>query len=133
MTAQLSQIKWVCVLLTALAVTLLSFITVFVVVTAYASILAFQARGAPDMEMINAFANQYAPWIGPVSLIVFTVFGAIHVARRVDVPQINWIVLGALVSLINLLFGGLSLGVLLTTILTIFTGWFGSRSRRAQS
>ena len=102
MTNQLSQVKWVRVLLTSLVVYLISFLTIFVIVTGYAFILAFQARGAPDQTMIQAFANQYAPWIGPISLILFTVLGARHVARRVEnAVQLHGLILGLLTSLVN--------------------------------
>jgi len=80
-------------------------------------VLAFQARGAPDQTMIMAFANQYAPWLGPISLILFTVLGAMHVARRVEsaIP-LHGLILGALAGLVNLLLDGFSLN----TILLIF-------------
>ena len=128
MTTQLSQIKWGRVTLTALAVYVLSFLTVFLIVTGYATFLAFQARGAPDQNLIGAFANQYAPWIGPINLILFTILGARHVARRVEsaIP-LHGIILGALTSLVNLVSDGLSLSTLVITILTIAAGWLGSR------
>jgi hypothetical protein len=45
-----------------------SFLLVFLIVTAYASYLAFQVRGAPDQAMIQEFASRYAPWLGVISL-----------------------------------------------------------------
>lgn len=128
MTNQFSQIKWARVILTALAVYLLSFLFVFLIVTGYATLLAFQARGAPDQNMIQAFANQYAPWLGPISLIVFTVFGAMRMARRVETAiPLHGILLGALTRLVNILFGGFGLASLAVTALTIAAGWFGSK------
>ena len=129
MTNQFSQIKWGRVALTALVVYILSFVTVFIIVTGYASYLAFQMRGAPDQTLIQVFANRYGPWIGPISLILFTVFGAMHMARRVDnATQLHGIILGVLVSSVDIIFGGsLGLEVLLTTILTIGGGWLGSK------
>ena len=127
MTTQLSQIKWGRVLVTALAVSVLSFLLVFIIVTGYATFLAFQARGAPDQAMIQAFANQYAPWIGPLSLILFTFLGAMYVARRVEnAVALHGVLVGALVSLVNLIFDGLSLSALAITILTVAAGWLGS-------
>ena len=124
MTAQLSQIKWGRVLLTTAAVYILSFLMVFLIVTAYATYLAFQARGAPDQVMITAFANQYAPWIGPISLILFTALGAMWMARRLEVAvPLHGVILGVLASLVNIIFDGLSLNSLLTTILTVAAGW----------
>ena len=91
-------------------------------------VLAFQMRGAPDQNMINGFANQYAPWIGPISLILFTILGARHVARRVEsaIP-LHGLILGALTSLVNLAFDGISLNGLGIAILTIVAAWFGSK------
>jgi len=128
MTPQLSQIKWGRVALTALAVYIFSFLTVFLVVTGYASYLAFQARGAPDQNLIQAFANQYAPWIGPITLILFTFLGARYIARRVEsaIP-IHEMILGALASLVNIIFDGLGLSTLAITILTISAGGLGSK------
>src|SRR5262245_58337564 len=103
MNNQFSQIKWVRVLLTALVVYILSFVAIFVIVTVYASVLAFQARGSPDMEMINTFANQYAPWIGPIALFVFAILGARHVSKRVpSAIPLHGILTGALAGLVNL-------------------------------
>ena len=128
MANQLSQIKWGRVILTTLAVYVLSYLTIFVVVTAYATALAFQARGAPDPSMIAAFANQNAPWLGPVSLILFTVLGARHMAQRVESAiSLHGMILGALTGIVNMLFDGLGLGTFIILILTISAGWLGSK------
>lgn len=127
MTAQLSQIKWGRVILTTVMVYVLSFLTVFLIVTAYASYLAFQARGAPDQSMINTFADQYAPWIGAISLIVFTVLGAMWLVRRVETAaQLHGMILGVLAGLLNIIFDGLNLSTLVATLLTVAAGWSGS-------
>jgi hypothetical protein len=129
MTNQLSQIRWWRVTWTALTVYGASFLLVFLIVTAYASSLAFQVRGAPDQTMIQAFANQYAPWLGVISLILFTFLGAMWLARfvRTDI-QLHGLALGVIVSLVNLLFegtGALSITTLITTVLVIGAGWLG--------
>ncbi len=128
MTNQFSQIKWGRVLLTALVVYVLSFVAVFVIVTGYASILAFQARGAPDQAMIQAFANQYAPWIGPLILILFSFLGARHVARRVaSAFALHGILLGALAGILSLVLDGFELSGILTLALTTAVGWLGAK------
>ena len=131
MNVQLSQIRWGRVAWTALTVYGASFLLVFLVVTAYAASLAFQARGAPDQAMIQTFANQYAPWLGSGSLILFTFLGAMWLARFVKTDiQRHGLVLGVIVSLVNLIFegvGAFSLGVLTTTVLVIAGGWLGGR------
>jgi len=129
MSNQLSQIKWVRVVLAALVVYILGFVTVFAIVTGYASVLAFQARGAPDQALIQTFANQYAPWIGPAALFVFTLLGARHVAKRVDAAiSLHGVILGVLAGLVNLLLDGFSLNALVSLILAIGAGWLGARS-----
>ena len=129
MTSQLSQIRWWRVMWTALTVYGASFVLVFLIVTAYASYLAFQVRGAPDQSMIQQFANQYAPWLGVISLLLFTLLGAMWLASfvRADI-QLHGLVLGLLVALVNLIFegtGAFSLNLLLTTVLIIGAGWLG--------
>jgi hypothetical protein len=79
--------------------------------------------------MITAFANQYAPWIGPISLVLFTFLGAMWMVRRVETAiQLHGIVLGVLVSVVSIIFDRtFGPDVLITTILTIGAGWLGSR------
>lgn len=129
MTNQFSQIRWGRVAWTALIVYGASFLIVMLIVTGYATYLAFQARGAPDQSMIEAFANQYAPWIGAISLMLFTFLGTIWMARFVRMGiELHGLVVGILVSLVNILFegvGSFSLTTLLTTVLLIGSGWLG--------
>jgi hypothetical protein len=130
MTDQLSQIKWGRLTWTALTVYGASFLIVFLIITAYASYLAFQARGAPNQAVIMAFASQYAPWLGTISLILFTFLGALWLARFAPTGlQLHGLALGILVSLINILFDISSLGLntLITTLLVIASGWLGGR------
>jgi hypothetical protein len=130
MTDQFSQIRWWRVTWTALAVYGASFLIVFCIITAYASYLAFQARGAPDQTMIQAFAGQYASWLGTVSLSLFTLLGALWLRRFVQTGlQLHGLMLGLLVGLVSLLFdiGSFGLDTLLTTVLVIASGWLGGR------
>jgi hypothetical protein len=131
MTNQLSQIRWGRVTWTALTVYGTSFLLVFLIVAVYAFYLAFQVRGAPDQTMIQEFANQYAPWIGSISLILFTFLGGMWLARFVRTSvELHGLVLGIIVSLVNIIFAGarsFSLEALAITILIIAGGWLGGR------
>ena len=129
MLNQFLQLKWIRILLTMLVVYILSVLTVFLIVTAYATYLAFQARGAPDQNLIQAFANLLAPWIGPASLILFTFLGARHIVRRVEaVRPLHGISLGILVSLLNVVLNfSFSPPLIITTLLLIGGGWLGSK------
>ena len=131
MTNQLSQIRWWRVAWTALTVYGASFLLVFLIVTAYASYLAFQVRAAPDQTMIQEFANQYAPWLGVISLVLFTFLGARWLTGFVKTDvQLHGLILGVLVAFVNLIFEGMdafSLNSLLTTVLVVGAGWLGGR------
>lgn len=129
MTTHFSQIKWGRVTLSTLSVYVFSFLLMMSIVIGYATYLGFQARGMPDPDQIQQFANQYAPLLGMYGLIPFTFLAARRMASRIETAtQLHGILLGVLVSLVNVLISGLSLNVLLPTILTISGGWLGSKS-----
>jgi hypothetical protein len=129
MTNQFSQIRWGRVLWTALTVYGASFLTIFIIVTIYATSLAVQAQGAPDPSMIQAFAARNAPWIGKACFILFTFLGTLWMARFVKTAiELHGLALGILVSLVNLIFegrGSLGLDTLITMLLIIGSGWLG--------
>ena len=131
MPSQLSQIKWARVVITTLVVFVAAFLAVTLVVTVYASYLAFQARGAPDQEMINAFAGKNAPWLSSIFFILFTFLGARHAARRVEgAAQINALAVGVLSGLVHAgsnLLDLFDLNALPVSILAIGAGWLGGR------
>ena len=130
MNNQFSQIRWGRVTWTALTVYGASFLIVFLIITVYATYLAIQARGAPDQTMIQAFASQYAPWIGPISLILFTFLGALWMASFVRTAiELHSLVLGVLVSLVSVIFniGSLGLSTMITTVLILGSSWLGGR------
>lgn len=128
MTNQFSQIKWVRVLLTSAVIYMLSFLTVLLTVTAYATYLGFQARGAPDMSLIESFANQVVPWVGGASLLLFTFLGALHAARRVDsAVQLHGIIVGVLAGVLHIVVDQtLEVSVVITALLAVGAGWLGA-------
>ena len=63
----------------------------------YATLLGFQARGAPDSAQITAFANRVAPIGGRMGLIVLSFGAAAWLARRLDMAgPLNGLVLGVI-------------------------------------
>jgi hypothetical protein len=56
MTTVSAPLRWGRILLAGALAPLLSFVLVFLIVTAYATYLAIQARGQPDTALINQFA-----------------------------------------------------------------------------
>jgi len=127
MASRLSKIHWGRILAALLLIYLLSLLTVFCVIFAYAFGLGFQARGAPDPEQIQLFANRVAPWIGQVGLVILTLLASFLLARRArSSPQAHGILLGALVALLSLLIDrSPHLANLLALSLTIGAGWLG--------
>jgi len=134
MTNQLLQLKWGRITINTLSVYIFSFLLMMSIIMGYATYLGFQARGMPNPDQIQQFANQYAPLLGMYGLIPFTFLAARRMAQRIGTAtQLHGVVLGVLVSLLNVLTSGLSLDIILPTLLTISAGWLGSRSRRVQS
>jgi hypothetical protein len=56
MSFSLARVRWRRVIGAAFAATAVSFLIPIVIVTVYAFVLAFQARGAPNQTAINHFA-----------------------------------------------------------------------------
>ena len=132
MTSQLSQLKWVRIVITSVVVCLASILAVVLIVTAYATVLAFQARGAPDPDMLDAFANQSGPWLALITLVLFTLLAARQTAKRVpESALLHGLAVGVVTGLINLALefvgGAPDLMSLLTTALTVGAGWLGGR------
>jgi hypothetical protein len=75
-----------------------SMVAMMLVVTVYAFMLGFQARGAPDPTRISAFAHEVGPTWGPVLLAVFTAFVALRVARRGRQPVRHGVLVGAIAA-----------------------------------
>jgi hypothetical protein len=132
MPSQFSQISWVRVVLTALIVHIASFFIVMSIISGFATYLGLQDYDFPDQDIVNLFADQYAPIMGQVCLVVFTFFGARNTAKNVEnAPLDNGLVVGILVGIVYLIFRGgtpINFGVLITAALIVGMGWLGARS-----
>jgi hypothetical protein len=131
MNYSLSSIRWFRVLGAAGAVIAVSFLILIVVVTVYAFILAFQARGAPDQNAINHFAASVSPKLMPWLEMLLTLVVALIVARRAEkVSIIHGLSIGILVGLfslaVTLAFGGRpGLHDLVLFLTVVGLGWLG--------
>jgi hypothetical protein len=131
MNYSLSSVRWLRVLGAAVAVIAVSFLILIVVVTVYAFILAFQARGAPDQNAINHFAAGVSPKLMPWLEMLLTLVVALIVARRAEKASIiHGLFIGILVGLsslaVTLAFGGrLGLRNLLFFLIVVGLGWLG--------
>ena len=126
-----SSIRWLRVFGAGLAVIALSFLILMLIVTAYALVLAFQARGAPDQIAINHFAARVSPKLMPWLEMLLTLVVAFRVARRAQNAKLMHglligIVAGLLSSAVTLAFGGrLGLRSLLFFLIVVGLGWLG--------
>ena len=103
--ADKSKTPWLKILLAGLLSFVTSFILVAVTMMGYAFTIAFQARGAPDPQKIEAFGNRMIPYVAPASLAVLVFLAAWWVARRAKSTQ-PWhgLLLGLVAALPTLVF-----------------------------
>ena len=126
-----SGIRWLRVLGAALAVIALSFFILMIIITLYAFVLAFQARGAPDQNAINHFAAMVSPKLMPWLEMLLTLVVALSVARRAENARIiHGLLIGILAGLLSLAvtltFGGRpGLHGLLFFLIVVGLGWLG--------
>jgi hypothetical protein len=128
--SRLSNVRWGRVLLTGIVVYTLSYCIIFLVITAYGFILAFQARGAPDQDQIQQFASQVSPWGVPALALLLTFGAAVWVSRKVIIAtSLHGLLVGLIVAIISvivsLIFGwAMNLLDLMWFFLIIAAGWF---------
>jgi hypothetical protein len=126
-----SKIRWRRVFGAAFAVIALSFLIPIAIITLYAFVLAFQARGTPDQTAINHFAASVSPKLMPWLEMVLTLLLAFRVARRSEwAGIISGLIVGFLAGLLSLAvtlaFGGqLGLRNSLFVLIIVALGWLG--------
>ena len=126
-----SGIGWLRILGAALAVIALSFLSLMAMTTAYALVLAFQARGAPDQTAINHFAARISPRLMPWLEMLLTLVVAFRVTRRSRKASLmHGLLIGILAGLlslaVSLAFGArLGLRNLLLLLIVAGLGWLG--------
>ena len=109
----------------------LSFLSLMVMTTIYAMVLAFQARGAPDQDAINHFAASVSSRLMPWLEMLLTLVIALRVARRAPKARtMHGLFIGILAGLLSLAvtlaFGGrLGLRSLLFFLIVVALGWLG--------
>ncbi len=131
MKYSLSTIRWLRIFGAALAVIALSFLILTVITTAYAFVLAFKVRGAPDQTAINSFAQGIGIKLMLWLEVVMTFLAALIVTRRTKESSATYgLFIGAVVGLLSLAlslaFGGrISLEDLVFFLIVIGLGWLG--------
>lgn len=129
MVLNLSKIHWGWVVLGIVLAFVIAYGSSVLVVTGYATYLAFQAGGAPDTAMINEFAARNAGIITSIFIGVGTLIGGLLAGRkaREDALQ-NGLMVGVITALVDLILsilGGFSLWTIVSFALALGGGWLG--------
>jgi hypothetical protein len=131
MSLNLSNIKWGWVALGIVIAFVIAYGSSICVVTVYATYLGFQARGAPDMTLINEFAARSAGGMTSIFMAVGTLAGGLLAGRKASADAFqNGLMVGLITALIDLvlgLFGGFSLWSIVSSFLAAGGGWPGGR------
>ena len=111
------------------AVFAIAFAIVFLVITGYAVKLGFEARGQPDPEAIQMFAERVTPWLGPLVSIVLTLIAGFWVATKASAQKtLHGTLVGGVVGVLALamsIVSGFSASDLLPIALPVAAGWLG--------
>lgn len=70
------------IIIGSVLVVIISIFLIFLIVTSYAFYLAFEARGAPDQELIGQFAERFGSGYTLPIEVIFTFLAALWVKRR---------------------------------------------------
>jgi hypothetical protein len=111
---------------------LLAFLVSILVVTVYATYLAFQARGAPNQQLINQFAASSSPWVTALAGLALVFLFSLRLVKGAHRHSITFgIVLGvsAAVCAAATAFAftsHISLKSLLVPAVLVLSGWAGS-------
>jgi len=131
MSFNLSNIKWGWVVLGVVIALVIAFGSSICVVTGYATYLSFAARGAPDTDMINAFADQNAGGVSSIFIGVGTLLGGLLAGRKAKEDALqNGLMVGVLTAVIDLalsLFSGFSLWGIVSLLFALGGGWLGGK------
>ena len=125
--------KWGRILLAAVAVPVADLLAITLVVTAYASNLAFKARGAPDQARITQFAEWFGRSSWFVIAVILTFLAAAWVVRKANhAPRRHGAVVGVIAGIITsfpgLTFSLQTLGEFAVTVAAgVLGGWFAGK------
>jgi hypothetical protein len=132
MTSDSTRYSWLRPVLFGLLTQVLALLTALLVTTAYATYLAFQARGTPNQRLINQFAASSAPWVMALVGIVLAFVFSLWLAKKV--PQ-QAIALGIVVGFSSSVFATVAALVLhshlglhsaLVAISLLVASWVGA-------
>lgn len=126
MAIHYTKIHWGLIIIGVVIAFLIAYGSSIVMVTGYATYLAFQVRGAPDTTMINAFAAQYAGGITVAFIGVGTLIGGLRAGRKATTNSFqHGLLVGLTTALIDLalgFFGSFSVWAIVSVALAVAGG-----------
>jgi membrane-anchored protein YejM (alkaline phosphatase superfamily) len=138
MPFNISQVKWSRIIISVIGVVLLSYLVTALIITGYAFVLAFKARGAPDQFLISQFAGRISIITVYICYLIF-LFPATLWANRKLLPanMVHGLIIGILLIIVDIpltyLFGQhLRLLDLIGYLLILGVGWVGDRFCRSR-
>jgi putative membrane protein (TIGR04086 family) len=133
------KLRWARILAGGVLAWVGSFLLVFLIIGSYACRLGFEARGQPDPNRIEQFANEVAPTWAPIFLVLGTLAAGYWAARKASAKRpLHGLLVGAVAVLLTTPFmGSLSLRAVVGRLLALAAGWLGGylagRRRRDSS
>jgi len=128
MSVDFANIKWKAVGIGIGIAFLVSIGVTFFVITAYSGYLGFQAQGAPDLEMINTFANSAGNGIAAVFMGVGTFIGGLYAASKADTDtRQNGMMVGVLTAVFALLLNSLTIWTMISFLFALGGGWLSGK------
>jgi hypothetical protein len=121
------RLRWKRSLLAGILVPIAALLVITVVVTLFASRLAFAVRGAPDPARISAFAAAFARSAWLPLVIPLTFIAAFWAARPPGgAGPASGVVVGATAAIVGIgLAGGLNAHIALGALIVLVAGWLG--------
>jgi hypothetical protein len=103
MPFNISQVKWSRIIISVIAVVLLSYLVTTLIIAGYAFVLAVQARGTPDQFLISQFAGRISVITVYICYLIFLFLATLWANRKLLPEQmVHGIIIGILVIIIDI-------------------------------
>jgi hypothetical protein len=138
MTSHALRFKWSSIVIASVSVWVLGFVLVAMVIFAYAFSLGWAARGAPDSDVIQQFANRVGPVWTSRLCVLLTGIAAIWLGRRVIAwPIWHGVLVGIIVATPLVMRRRFGIEPVLLFSVTLLAGavggWLGRQIRGSRS
>lgn len=124
-----TYLNWLRIILTSIVIIIADIIAVSFVVNVYAIILGFEARGEPDSQAIQLFADRLGSVMGPLLGAVLTFWQSSRLTRKLSqTKSTHGTLVGFIIALFGLIVGNFSLQAFFFSFLILTAGFMGGKS-----